>query len=128
MNIHDLRKNGCKVKVSHFRYPLSFYEKVSIVDNKKKIERIPVGVVSNLLHKSQINLISPKGGETVISINIDGIEYTGKSVCSLDTNYVNKIGVELALKNILKNILPKIKTCDIIPVDFTNSVVAKKAA
>jgi hypothetical protein len=73
MTVHDLRKNGYKVRVLHFR---------------KWDDRV-------------LAELYPKGGSTVVQITTpEGENFQATALCSNEDRYNKKIGVKIALGRI----------------------------
>lgn len=101
--VHDLRKNGWKVKVGHHRLFYRFNPKTGV--KSKKI----VLVDDSLKSQSELPdnfFLSPKGGVTKLHITSpDGVTnlYT-LSYCNENDYYNKKTGVKIALGRALKEI------------------------
>ena len=83
--VHSLRKQGCKIRVYHWRY-------------------VNGELVSSALHPGES---SPKGGKTQVTItlpddSLDCPTYTGEALCSLSDCFNRKRGVQIALGRALK--------------------------
>ena len=100
--VHDLRKNGWKVKVGHHRLFFRFdpktgfkHKKIILVDEKFKTE-----------NNFGDFFLSPKGGETRLYITSpDGqINLCHSSFCLENDYYNKKTGVKIALGRALKEI------------------------
>jgi hypothetical protein len=86
MTVQELRDNGYKIRVTHYRYYTN----------------------SKLLLKSEavrqgFNEPKPHGGKVVVEVRTpDGNELTGCSVCSRSDPYNRKFGVKIALGRALR--------------------------
>lgn len=78
MTVQELRNQGYKVRVLHFRNHIS----------KQKLDRMSyVGFVN-----------SPKGGTTKVIIDSPaGEHFEGEAKCSIKDNYNKKLGVRIAI-------------------------------
>ena len=84
--VHELRKNGYKVRVIHKRK----------LNNNDR----------NLYHRREIKFsenISPKGGQTTVEIlTPDGREFSETAKCSHLDSFNRKVGITIALGRIAK--------------------------
>ncbi len=85
--IHELRKAGNKVRVTHYRYP--------------------VGVNNELLPSFHLKdygtLIAPKGGKTVIEVTTpEGLNFQSEATCSLKDAFNRKLGIIKCLGRLQK--------------------------
>lgn len=72
--VHELRQDGCKVRVRHYR-------------TSKLINE----------HHSKVKA-NEKGGRTTVDVTFpDGTEVSGEALCSDQDNYNKKLGVRIAL-------------------------------
>jgi hypothetical protein len=86
--IHQLRKEGYKIRVAHYR--------VSNHTSIKKFHLINSSLVKGDCYYS-------RGGLTVVQVrHLDGRETEGRARCSIHDNYYRKGGVELALYRALQ--------------------------
>lgn len=84
MTIKDLRNNGYKVKVLHYR-----------LYNRKKYSNKDILSIYRTSIKPKPD---PKGGSTTIIIDSpDGNHFEGESICSKKDNYNKRLGVRIAL-------------------------------
>jgi hypothetical protein len=87
--IHQLRKEGLKVKVTHLRCFVN-----TTFNNKLKDVRI----VHPLTQTDKNYTLFPRGGETIICItDKNGNDYIGYSRCSIADAYVKRQGINRAL-------------------------------
>lgn len=111
--IHDLRKEGHKVKVHHYR----MYQVLTIKTFNVKNEIFPKDTFKPTKQEySQLNgtpmvvrnngtqLVNPcpcpRGGATVVDITFaDGTQVRGESYCQPEDNFCYKDGVDYALLN-----------------------------
>lgn len=79
MTVQELRSMGFKVKVLHFRKPITKYK----ISGEKYVD---------------YSTPSPKGGATQVIIDSpDGQHFEGKAKCSDNDNYDKKLGIRIAL-------------------------------
>jgi hypothetical protein len=100
--VHDLRKNGWKVKVGHYRLLYKFHPKTGV--KTKKIVLISEWF-KNPYDYSDLYL-SPTGGVTKLHITSpDGqVDLYTSAICAQDEYYNKKTGVKIALGRALKEI------------------------
>ena len=103
--VHDLRKAGYKVTVTHFRYVRDPGVTVEVDGEKTFVER--EGLWTNdMIYEEFGNLknVLPCGGMTSVTVeSSDGKEYfMNDANCSKKDNYSKKLGVKIALGRILK--------------------------
>lgn len=100
--VSELRKNGHKVRVTHYRC----YEGVYIPSRRRR------DIAYNLMTKDEFqkyhaktysDYVLPFGGETVVEVMINGKDYVGVATCSVNDNYNKKSGTALALERALKS-------------------------
>jgi hypothetical protein len=88
--IKNLRNQGYKIYVTHFRY---VFDKYGPRGAEYKLKPLPEIRKENSQH-----LINTKGGLTIAKIELDGEEKaSATSVCSMDDDFVKKSGVNRAL-------------------------------
>lgn len=95
--IEQLRKDGNKVRVSHYRRTLA-----EVTWNKNLIKYLTYG---KLMLESEIRekglKFAPTGGKTVLLITTkDGKDITLEYRCNNQDNYNKKIGIRLALSKL----------------------------
>ena len=85
--IHQLRLDGNKIKIQHFRWPRVFNDVHTDMLAEKKFRE----------HKKGCDM-NGRGGKTVITLTTpNGKTVTASSVCSLRDNFNRKLGVRIAL-------------------------------
>jgi hypothetical protein len=89
--VHELRKLGLKVRVSHYRLFYRFCEWTGI-----RLEKVCYG------NRYQDTLgewmLSPRGGKTEVLItDKEGVDYYGDAYCSKKDSYVKAFGRKKAL-------------------------------
>ena len=92
--VYELRKQGWKVRVSHFRRYFRYCPYTG-----RKLEKDEIAIPSaNIDQNGNTWLLSAKGGYTVITLrNTEGKEYVGSCICSDVDPYMRKFGVKKAL-------------------------------
>ena len=91
--IAELRQQGNKVKVLHFRYPTKNSDLVPIRDMQIETEKG---------WKYQFNP-EERGGKTEIFITTkDGKELHGEALCSKKENFSRKLGLRISLARALE--------------------------
>lgn len=89
--VHELRKQGFKVKVSHYRL---FYRYCSWTG--RRLENIAYG--TTLEDAGMHYLLDQYGGRTVVELSSpDGKSYFGQSDCSKNDRYIKSFGLKKAL-------------------------------
>jgi len=89
--VHQLRKNGWKVKVGHKRIIYRFHPKTG-----KKTTRIVL--VKDWKQDFPEYYLCAKGGITEVSISSpSGISFTDIAVCNDTDHYDSRIGLDIAL-------------------------------
>jgi len=106
--VHQLRLDGYKVYVDHYRY---FIEKVNcdyiITDKIRRRARthaIPIlrKYSMSLLEKAKRREVFARGGETSVTLTLPyGRSFSSMVNCSIEDNYNKKEGVSQALSNLL---------------------------
>lgn len=86
--IESLRKQGIKVRVSHYRYP--------ILDFMGKKIKPNFLILESSIRQFGLDF-DPKGGRTELLITKDGIDYLVISKCNKKQNFHKKTGVSSAL-------------------------------
>jgi hypothetical protein len=95
--IEQLRKDGNKVRVSHYRKTLA---EVTWNENFIKYLTYDKLVLESEVREKGLKF-APTGGKTVLSITTtDGRDITVESRCSDQDNYNKKIGIRLALSKL----------------------------
>lgn len=91
MTVHELRKNGYKVRVIHIREKIYKLIKVELEES--------YDFFYSPIYLGQ----SSKGGKTVIHLRTpEGEEFVGVSYCHPEDNYNKKEGVKKALQRALE--------------------------
>lgn len=118
-SIADVRREGFRVKVNHYRFRN---------DDIRKVRSLAVKYYNpNLLNKEQTRIakllniepfhassfgdgrdISSLGGVTEVILEKDGANYLGASHCALVDNYNRSEGIKRALGRALSNVKHKI--------------------
>lgn len=96
MTIHQLRLNGCKVRVNHKRYG-----KFGGGEYAKENPLVDMRVIR--ANKLQ-NGISAKGGQTTIELTKDGKNYTATAKCNPKDPFNRKIAIKICLGRIAKQV------------------------
>jgi hypothetical protein len=96
MTVSSLRKEGFKVKVTHRRYW------------QDPIFRTPLNKTPTALFEEDdyiySDFASPRGGETQVELEKDGIRVVGVSKCSKKDGYNKKRGVQIAIGRALSQL------------------------
>jgi hypothetical protein len=82
--VHNLRKQGIKVRVIYWRY---------LSDDIRK-EPAPLYFIKRYSLQQKI---SPKGGNVCVTLTNNGKDYIGKSVCSKEEPFEKRLGLNKAL-------------------------------
>ena len=91
--VHQLRKEGNKVRVEHYR---------RYFDTVNKCYVFLTNYQYSLLNKSLIKGPLATGGYTVITLTTcNGNEFSGDARCSTKENYCKRTGVATALERLL---------------------------
>lgn len=103
MKVYTLRKNGFKVKVSHYRRytthdsktgkPISFLQYYRNADDRVEAE---------VLVNSERYFLNHYGGKTTVTLSKDGFTAYGTAYCNDNDRYVKVVGVSKALEGALK--------------------------
>lgn len=104
--VHELRKQGWKVRVTHERQYFRFCPRSGRRLTKFTLSK-GFGYYEDMQHWWAL---SPKGGRTAVTIkppvdSIYPVEYTGEVHCSLIDSYVRKYGVKRAMAIAYSNYL-----------------------
>lgn len=93
-SVHELRKNGYKIRVIHKRY-YSSYGNLYTTGHVELLTRRD----ADLLISDGIKIfILPKGGFTKVEITTpDGRNLDGQSECSIKDSFNRKLGLKIAL-------------------------------
>lgn len=86
ITVQDLRQDGFKVQVGHWRF-INGKRALILQDRKNTIRHD----------------WDPKSGKTTVKITKDGIDGFGKALCHVEDNYNRKVGVKIALKQAVKD-------------------------
>jgi hypothetical protein len=119
MNIADVRRQGFRVKVNHYRFRNDDIKKVRSLaikaydPNYLNKEHTRIAKLLNIepFHASSFGdgrNISSLGGVTEVILEKDGAIYLGASHCALVDNYNRKDGITRALGRALGNVKHKI--------------------
>jgi hypothetical protein len=93
--VHQLRKNGWKVKVGHKRIVYRF-------DPKTGVKNTKTCLIKNWKEEYPTYYLSAKGGITEVSITSpQGVTHTEVSICNEKDHYDGRIGVDIALGRVL---------------------------
>jgi len=94
MTVQDLRRQGCRVRLLHYR--LAFLPNGTDVD-------VGLFPASDLKAMHQLCLADPKGGKTVVDVQFpDGNNIHAEAECSLRDQFRKKTGVAIALGRVMK--------------------------
>ena len=107
--VHELRRQGYKVRVTHVRKFLKFdsrtgkkQEFLAPFQSNKFSKNHPDSQLILEKQKYEEFFLSCKGGETIVEVAFGGRELgRGVSICSEQDNYVKKYGVKKALAKAL---------------------------
>lgn len=105
--IHQLRKAGYKVKISHYRYSNRYSDPVVFTAE----QRFPIflNLITRQAKKDrEFAYISGKGGETVLSLKTPvGNEIVSHAKCSLKDSFNRKLGIRICIGRLVaKNLIP----------------------
>lgn len=113
--INELQKKGFKVKVKHFRHKIQDFTKLNKVAEKLASQNShDLDILNELtnfepIHTKQFRSMAtlgadmaPRGGKTEVVLIKDGVSAFGNSYCSLNDNFVYRIGREMALGRAVK--------------------------
>lgn len=96
MTVKELRQNGFKVRVGHYRYTNVQANLFALKLKITKFEGRPI--LDSKMTPFQKELgISPKGGRTTVEITKDGFDGKAEAICCFEDNYNRKLGVKIAL-------------------------------
>jgi hypothetical protein len=96
--VQSLRKQGYKLKISHFRY----IEGADDGNGFPSTELVPMYEIRNLKCQSKI---LPRGGRTEVELTTpSGENYKSVTYCNSVDSFNRKIGIQIAIGRILKKI------------------------
>jgi hypothetical protein len=92
--IEELRKSGCKVRVTVLRLTSEHSDYVNLRDIRGMFEEGD-GTIDNTTLNS---FLSPKGGKIIVEVRTpEGVELRGEAICAISENFSKKYGRTLAL-------------------------------
>lgn len=95
--VHQLRKNGWKVKVGHKRI---FYRFDPKTGQKSEV----ISLYRDWATNCPDHFLSAKGGVTEICITSpDGITYSDFAICNMTDHYDSRIGLSIAIGRTLRH-------------------------
>src|SRR6266498_4100904 len=103
MNVHELRQNGCKVFIRHWRYREG--ERPALNKNRPEL------LIPNKEIKVQKRKVFPRGGKTAVLIKFPSkTESRSETLCSVTDNFSYKRGVDICLGRLKTEINQNLKT------------------
>lgn len=91
ISVENLRKNGYKVRVKHYRIVASELTPFPKLGYRRKNEI------------QDTDILFPYGGYTEVDVRTpEGVELHGKAECSVEDNFCYKLGTKIALSRALQ--------------------------
>lgn len=103
--VHELRKQGWKVKVGHHRNLHAYNPMTGKKSGKYNV------LLSSWKEEYSDMFITPNGGKTVVSIKVPNLdtEFVGEVYCSESEKYNKSIGLKKALARALASYYKTVK-------------------